>query len=288
MPDLTLQNIDQVSNDIQKEEIVFPHLLEELIDHICCDIENEMQSGLDFEEAYEKVRLKIGSRRLKEIQEETLYVVDTKYRHMKNTMKISAITGTVLLGFASLFKINHWPSAGIMMTLGAICLALIFLPSALGVLWKETKSGKRLFLFISAFFAGMFFILGILFKVQHWPGAGVMLSLSYLSGIIFFIPALFFSMLKDKERKIRRPAYILAFTGMTLHMLGLLFKIQHWPYSGLLLTTGMTILFVIALPLYTWIKWKDEKNVKAEYIYLLIASLAILIPSVLITIITNQ
>lgn len=288
MPDLTLQNIDRVSIDILKEEIVFSHLPDELIDHICCDIEYEMQSGLDFEEAYEKVRLKIGSRRLKEVQEETLYAVDTKYRHMKNTMKISAITGTVLLGFASLFKIHHWPSAGIMMTLGAICLALIFLPSALGVLWKETKSGKRIFLFISAFLAGMFFILGILFKVQHWPGAGLMLSLSYLSGVIFFIPALVFSLFRDPERRAKRPAYILAFAGVTLHMLGLLFKIQHWPYSGLLLTTGMSILFVIALPLYTWIKWKDEKYVKAEYIYLLIGSLAILIPSVLISIITNQ
>jgi phosphoglycerol transferase MdoB-like AlkP superfamily enzyme len=284
MPDLTLQNIERVSNDILKEEIVFSHLSEELIDHLCCDIEYEMQSGIDFEKAYDKVRFKIGSRRLKEIQEETLYAVDTKYRHMKNTMKISAITGTVLLGFASLFKIHHWPSAGIMMTLGAICLALIFLPSALGVLWKETKSGKRIFLFISAFLAGMFFILGILFKVQHWPGGGVILSLSYLSGVIFFIPALFFSLFRDTERRAKRPAYILAFIGVTVHMLGLLFKIQHWPYSGLLLTTGMSILFVIALPLYTWIKWKDEKYVKAEYIYLLIGSLAILIPSVLISI----
>jgi len=288
MPELTFSDIDCIRQDVIRQEICYSHLADELIDHLCCDVENEMAGGLSFRDAYRKVKESLGHRRLREIQEETLYAVDTKYRNMKNTMKISAITGTVLLGFASLFKINHWPSAGIMMTLGAICLALIFLPSALGVLWKETKSGKRLFLFISAFFAGMFFILGILFKVQHWPGAGVMLSLSYLSGIIFFIPALFFSMLKDKERKIRRPAYILAFTGVTLHMLGLLFKIQHWPYSGLLLTTGMTILFVIALPLYTWIKWKDEKNVKAEYIYLLIASLAILIPSVLITIITNQ
>ena len=70
---------------------------------------------------------------------------------MKNTMKISGIAGTVLFGFAALFKIQHWPGAGVMMTLGAVILAFVFLPSALGVLWKETHNKKPLFLFISAF-----------------------------------------------------------------------------------------------------------------------------------------
>ena len=59
----------------------------------------------------------MGSRRLKEIQEETLYLVDTKYRNMKNLMKFSGVAGTILFGFAALFKIQHWPMAGIMMTL---------------------------------------------------------------------------------------------------------------------------------------------------------------------------
>ena len=32
---------------------------------------------------------------------------------MKNTMKISGIAGTIMFGFATLFKIQHWPLAGI-------------------------------------------------------------------------------------------------------------------------------------------------------------------------------
>ena len=89
MPELSLHHIEQISRDIRRQEITFSHLLEDLIDHVCCDVENEMQTGLNFGEAYKKVKQKMGSRRLKEIQEETLYAVDTKYRYMKNTMKIS-------------------------------------------------------------------------------------------------------------------------------------------------------------------------------------------------------
>jgi len=129
MPELRLQHIDQIRGDITRQEITFSHLLEDLIDHVCCDVENEMQSGLNFSDAYQRVNQKMGPRRLKEIQEETLYLVDYKYRIMKNTMKISGVAGTIMFGFAALFKIQHWPGAGILMTLGALILVFVFLPS---------------------------------------------------------------------------------------------------------------------------------------------------------------
>ena len=184
MPELSIQNIQQITNDIRNQEIIFSHLADDLIDHICCDVESEMEKGIDFSEAYKLVKLKMGKRRIKEIQEETLYAIDTNYRYMKNTMKISGVAGTVLFGFAVLFKLQHWAGAGLMMVLGSVILAFVFMPTALGVLWKETRSTGKLFLFISAFLAGMFFIIGILFKVQHWPGAGTLLILAMLTGVM--------------------------------------------------------------------------------------------------------
>jgi uncharacterized membrane protein len=282
MPELSLQNIDQISHDISRQEITFSHLLEDLIDHICCDVEYEMQSGLDFGAAYRKVKQKMGSRRLKEIQEETLYAVDTKYRHMKNTMKISGVAGTVLLGFAALFKIQHWPLAGVMMTLGAGTLALVFMPSALGVLWKETHNRKRIFLFISAFLAGMFFILGTLFKIQHWPAAGILLLLAVLFGMVFFIPALLVSKLQDQENKLKRPVYIIGAIGAICYAAGMFFKIQHWPLAGTLMVLGLIVLCAIALPWYTWITWEKESYVSPKFLYMVIGLLAIIIPGALI------
>jgi len=145
MPELSLRDINQIVLDVRSQEIVFSHLADELADHICCDVEHEMGRGLSFTEAYQIVKDKIGHRRIKEIQEETLYAVDTKYRNMKKTMKISAIAGTVLLGFAALFKIMHWPGAGIMLTFGGLSLAFVFLPSALVVLWKEHTTRRSSF-----------------------------------------------------------------------------------------------------------------------------------------------
>jgi hypothetical protein len=283
MPELGLQHIDQISHDIRRQEITFSHLLEDLIDHVCCDVENEMQKGLNFSEAYQQVKKKMGSRRLKEIQEETLYAVDTKYRYMKNTMKISGVAGTVLFGFAAMFKIQHWPFAGILMTLGALVLAFIFLPSALSVLWKETHNRKRLFLVFSAFFAGMLFILGTLFKIQHWPMAGALLTLAALLGILFFIPALALSRLSDQENKAKRPVYIIGAAGTVLFVAGMLFKIQHWPLATVFILTGIFLLCFLAIPLFTWLTWKEETHISPIFIFLIIGFLLIVVPGAMIT-----
>ena len=282
MAELSLHNIDRIARDVRKENIILTHLADELIDHLCCDVEQEMADGLDFPDAYQRVQKKMGYRRLKEIQEETLYTVDTKYRNMKKTMKISAIAGTIMLGFAALFKIMHWPGAGIMLTLGAFILAFVFMPSALTVLWKETHSRKRLFLYISTFVASMLFILGVVAKVQHWPFAGLILLLAVLSIILAFIPALLAGKLKEEENPARKLAFILGAAGISAFALGILCKIQHWPLASLFLICGVVITFLLFVPWYTFISWKSEKNVSAEFIFLVIGSVAIVIPGLLL------
>jgi hypothetical protein len=282
MPELTLQNIDQISQDVRKQEITFSHLLDELTDHLCCDVEHEMQKGMSFHEAYQMVKQKMGKRRLKEIQEETLYAVDTKYRQMKTTMKISGVAGTVMFGFAALFKIQHWPGAAILMTLGALTLALVFLPSALSVLWKETHNTKRLFLFISAFVTGACFVAGTLFKINHWPGAGHILILGTVSGILLFIPALLLNRLNDQGNKAKRPVYILGATGCVLYIAGMLFKIQHWPLSTTFMITGLLLLCILAFPWYIWLTWKEESHISSMFIFMVIGFLLIIMPGALI------
>jgi hypothetical protein len=282
MPELSLSNIDLISSDIRREEITFSHLPNDLIDHVCCDVEYEMESGLLFDEAYDRVKSKMGYRRLKEIQEETLYAIDYKYRKMKTTMKITGIAGTVMLGFASLFKIQHWPGAGLLMTFGALTLAFIFMPSALGVLWKDTHNRKKLFIFISAFQTALFFILGTLFKIQHWPAAGWLITLAAFSGIFLLLPAILVRLLSDPERKNRRGAYILLAAGFVLYSSGMLFKIQHWPLATILMVSGLIIFGAVALPWYVYIKWKDEINISSRFIFIIVGLLLMIIPGMMI------
>ena len=287
MPELSIDNINLIISDVKKQEISFSHLADELIDHLCCDVEDEMLNGLDFTQAYIRVKNKLGKRRLKEIQEETLYAVDTKYRRMKNTMKISGITGTILLGFAALFKIQHWPGAGIMLTIGAVILAFVFLPSSLRVLWKETHNRNSLFLFISAFIAGFFFILGTVFKIQHWSGAGILLLLAF-TGALMFVPALLVTKLRDQENKPKRAAYFAGAVAILLYVTGILFKLQHWQGATLLILSGLIIMFVYAFPAYSLKTWKDEKYITSTFLFMVIGALLINVPGTLINLKLQQ
>ncbi len=287
MPELSIDNINLIISDVKKQEISFSHLADELIDHLCCDVEDEMLNGLGFAEAYNLVKQKLGKRRLKEIQEETLYAVDTKYRRMKNTMKISGIAGTILLGFAALFKIQHWPGAGIMLTLGALALAFVFLPSSLRVLWKETHNRNSLFLFISAFIAGFFFVIGTIFKIQHWSGAGILLLLAF-TGALMFVPALLVTKLQDQENKPKRQVYIAGAVAVILYVTGILFKLQHWQGATLLVISGLIIMFAYAFPAYTRMTWKDEKYITSTFLFMVIGALVINIPGTLINLKLQQ
>ena len=278
MPELTFQDIASIRRDVNRQEICYSHLADELIDHLCCDVENEMAGGLNFHDAYSKVKEKLGHKRLREIQEETLYTIDTKYRNMKKTMKISGIAGTVMLGFAALFKISHLPGAGIMLTLGSLILAFVFMPSALTVLWKETHSGKKLFLYISAFIAAMLFIIGVAAKVQHWPMAGLILAVASLSGIFAFVPALLSAKLKDQENKPKKIVYILGAAGLICFILGLLCKIQHWPWATIFLTVGSATIFFAVFPWYAWLTWREEKNVSAKFIFIVAGMIVLMLP----------
>ena len=282
MPELNLHHIDQITRDVRLQEIGFSHLFHDLVDHICCDIEYEMQQGVSFDEAYRKVKAKIGFRGLRKIQEDTLYAVDNKYRNMKKLMKISGVAGTVMLGFAAIFKINHWPLAGMLITLGAFVLSFLFLPSALVVLWKETKNQKKLILFISAFIAGVAFIFGMLFKIQHWPGANLAILVGLVTGAFLFVPSLLIQLFGDHENKHKRCLYVTGALAIVKYATGFWFRILHWPLATAFLMLGAFVLFFIALPWFTLKQWKDETSVNARFIFMVIAPLLFVLPGALV------
>jgi hypothetical protein len=106
-----------------------------------------------------------------------------------NTEK--AVIGIALVG--TLFKLQHWPGAGILLTVGLSSLAMLYFP--MGFYFLTNKSEK-----IAAAVSGLFLSyvpLGILFKVQHWPGASVMLTVSMVTVPMVYL-ALFFMRKKAK------------------------------------------------------------------------------------------
>ncbi len=268
MQELTIENINTIEEEVSRSGITFSHLREELIDHICCQVEREMIQGSSFEEALNKTHSAIGNKGLKKIQENTLLLIDKKYRIMKKTMKISGLISMSLMTLGAIFKIQHFLGAGAILALSFVLMAFVFLPAALYVMKKEITMKGGIIIFIIALIGGIPLLLGVLFKIQHWPGANILLLLGYLVISLVFIPSLLISKLKEGKTQKLKTAYILGAVSISLYLLGDLFKIMHYPGAGPLLFVAAVLLTTVFLPVYGYQAFKDSSYVKGGFIYL--------------------
>jgi hypothetical protein len=159
---LSASNIEFLKKEISKSGLTYSHLMDELIDHVCCDVEYEMRNGLPFAKAYEVVKNKIGIEGLERIQHETLYLIDKKYRIMKNTMKISGLIAPILLAFGALSKIQHWPGADKILLFSIPLPFVVLLPAYILLNSVDKEINCKNLLAIMFFFAYFAAIIGFL------------------------------------------------------------------------------------------------------------------------------
>lgn len=271
MYQLSLSEIDLIKSDIKRQRVSYSHLLDDLVDHVCCDIEAEMNSGLTFNQAYSNVKIRIDSNRFKKIQDETIYLIDKNYRTMKTFMKIFGVLSPPLLALGVLFKIQHWPGASILLVLGFFFLCFFFLPSAVYVLYTENKaSNKHLLMQLSGLFSSMIFLIGILFKVQHWPGASVLLTVGMVMFALIFLPSLVRARISEDKGEGKKTAYLLGFFAGLFYIAGFLFKLMHWPGAAILILISLILFSGIFLPAYSYASFRDETYVKGRFIFFLV------------------
>lgn len=280
---LSASNIEFLKKEISKSGLTYSHLMDELIDHVCCDVEYEMRNGLPFAKAYETVIAKIGIGGLERIQHETLYLIDKKYRIMKNTMKISGLIAPILLAFGALFKIQHAPWAGILLVLGFFLLSFVFLPSAIYISYKEVSNRTGMWTHVSGFLGTFFISVGFLFKIQHWPYAGTAITAGILLICLVFLPMVLNNRLKDQHDSVPKFVYIIAFSGFMIYLAAVLFRFMDWTFSTGFLFAGCVLLAFIAFPLYVYHKYKSYQHISNGFVFLVISLVWFVIPTMLIT-----
>ena len=283
MNELTLKHIEFLKHEVGKAGLTFSHLQDDLIDHVCCDVEYEMQQGASFEKAYERVKKRIGIDGLQRIQENTLLLIDNKYRIMKTTMKIFGVIAPTLMAFGSLFKIEQWPGGSIILALGFFLLLFVFLPSALIVSYKEVYNRTKLFIHLSGFVSAFLLALSFLFIIQHWPGTNYLLLTALLTSVLLFLPSFFIHQIKDAETNALKIALIAAFVGAFAYCSGFYLKIMHLPGAGILLLFGIFVLVVFAIPRLVYLHYKNHESVSSRFIFLTFAIIWFIIPTGLLS-----
>lgn len=111
------QQIDFIQRDLELRGITMSELNESLIDHICCAIENSVHRN--FKEAYLDAIQTFGAAKIPFIQKQTKLLLITKNSIiMKKTFYILGFLAAFLTSTGVLFKMMHWPGAGMILVSG--------------------------------------------------------------------------------------------------------------------------------------------------------------------------
>lgn len=203
MYQLTEAQVSFILNDISARGIETDSLQQNLLDHICCIIEQELEANGDFETFYQQVIQKFYQKELREIEEETALLLTFKnYYTMKKVMMISGVATVLSFTVGSMFKIMHWPGANILLVLGFSGISLFFLPLLFILKIKELPVVRdRLILGLGIFTGSMYFI-SILFHMQHWPGSRVLWLCNLTISFFIFLPLYFFTGIRKPETRV--------------------------------------------------------------------------------------
>jgi hypothetical protein len=197
------QQVDFILSDISARGIEMVGLQQDLLDHICCIIEHNLDDDGNFENFYFSTLTTFYKNELKEIEEETIsLLIHKNYYVMKKIMLISGSLSASILSLGILFKFMHWPGASALILIGILLLSLVFLPLLFVLRAKEKKESKDKIVIGLGALAAISLSLGVLFKIMHWPFAN-MLCISALFIMVFlFLPIYYFAGIKNPDTKV--------------------------------------------------------------------------------------
>ena len=143
-----------------------------------------------------------------------------------------ALTGALLF-FGFLFKFMYWPGAAPLIVTGLLGIAILLIAK---IIEHRSPLVTRQNI---ACLLGVFYILGVAFKIMHYPGAGIMLMVSMV-GLSLLLAEFALSM-----RKVLHALLPLLFS---VSFFFALFKIMHWPQPGYIMY-GSFLAFSALFPL---------------------------------------
>lgn len=196
---LSKEYVDIIRYRIDQSDITMHTLRDDVLDHVCCVVEQKLNEGKSFEIAMQEAFHELAPRGLDEIQRKTFFLLNSpKLLFMKRVMYLTGLVcaSTVSLGW--LFVTLRWPGGRELFNIGFLAFLWVFVPmlavDRYRVSMRKAVSEKiRIMLgAVSGFIVG----LSLVFKVLHLQGADIALIVGMLMFTFGFLPIFFFNLYK--------------------------------------------------------------------------------------------
>jgi len=141
---------------------------------------------------------------------------------MKQKIYLIGVVTVITVFTGAIFKVNHYPGAGVLLTAGMASLVLLFLPLALANHYRSAEGGKNLTLYIVTYITCFVVFTAMLFKLQHWPYGGTLLNIALPFPYLIFLPVFIVITSKDKNFNIYNTVFVLLLLALNSVFSGLL------------------------------------------------------------------
>ena len=128
---------------------------------------------------------------------------------MKQKLYILGVVTILIIFTGIIFKVNHWPGAAYLLIIGIATLVLAFIPSALINHYKAEGNRQNRLLHIVTWLTCFVVFGGMLYKIMHWPGAGIFMSIAIPFPYIVFLPVFLVTTAKNKNFNIYNTVFVL-------------------------------------------------------------------------------
>lgn len=193
---LSVEQISIIRKVVEKGQVTTTSLKDDLIDHLCCEVEFLFNKGCSFEESLELALYELAPKGLKEIQRETNILLQTKMEiNMKRITYLTGLITAMTMSLGWVLKILKFGGvANMLFAFGAFGFVALFLPLLAYNYFKssgEKKWSEKLRLttgMLSVILTG----LALLARIMHLPGADEVLMAGGMVFTFGFLPFLFF------------------------------------------------------------------------------------------------
>lgn len=200
---LTDEQVEYILNDIRRNGVETEDLQLNLLDHICCIVEQEFKEGDDFEHFYKHMLGRFSTGGLRQVEDETIQLLTFKnYYVMKKLLIACGAISAFELIIGSILKLLHMAGASFFLVTGIMLFTLLFLPLLTLLKMKETKTAGEKMIAIAALVSAMLFCWGTMSLVMHWPAALMMWIGGVAVAALIVAPAYFVNGIRRPETRL--------------------------------------------------------------------------------------
>lgn len=131
---------------------------------------------------------------------------------------------------------------------------------------------------ITGLISTIMIVLGALFKIQHWPGAGPLIVFGVMIHVLAFLPLWMIFRVRETQGGLGKAIAVLGFLFLFLVYISILFKVMYWPGGGPMLGAAFAILLIVYLPmLLIRIKQETTRSVNLIFTFFIAVPLIIML-----------